>query len=44
MISQPQNRDQQKPVVNMEMKIRIPREAGNFGVGKWLRASQEGLQ
>jgi len=34
MISEPQNGDQHKPVVNMEMKIRIPREAGNFGVGK----------
>lgn len=34
MISQPQNRDQHNPVVNIEVKIRIPREAGNFGVGK----------
>jgi hypothetical protein len=34
MISQPQNGDQYKPVVNMETKIRISREAGNFGVGK----------
>jgi hypothetical protein len=39
IISQSQNRDQHKPVVNMDMKIRMPREAGNFWVGKWLRAS-----
>jgi hypothetical protein len=44
MISQPQNRDRQKPVVNTKMKIRVPREARNFGVGKSLRASQGGFK
>jgi len=44
MISQLQNRDQHKPVMDTEMKIRIRRGAGNFGVRKRLRASQGDFQ